>query len=564
MNRTTLLLPTVLLLLAGGCATTTEPTAEAKAKPAATLPSEATKGLNPEMLYDLLLASIASQRDQPQTALEALTRAAYQSRDPRVIASATRLALAEEAYQQAADLARLWSSVEPEEPTIKLVLASALLELNESERAFRQLALLLQSVDSADRGIYQAASDLVGRHYPGDDPLRFFQRLIDLRPRDANGWFAKALLANRLDDPQAVLRAIDRALELRPDWDQAALIKLAILADTKQDAALKAFADRFGRDHPQAVQFRLQYARVLFENHDHQGALRQFEALLKSDPENTDALYAAGLISLDAGEFKLARNFLRRHVKLLPDHDQTRIYLANAAIGRKNHVEAKQWLGQVIAKTDGVDAALAHLRDLTAKDSAELAELYATQDELLRDAGRLHDARRVLDEALEQLPDNTDLLYSRGLLAAQLKQVAQHETDMRRLIELEPDNAHAYNALGYTLADLTDRYPEARALVEKALELRPDDPFILDSMGWVQYRLGDNAKAAEYLRRALRIRQDPEIAAHLGEVLWASGKRQEAEQVWSHALKLNPNHALLETTIERLKQSGTPQQLPQQ
>ena len=466
------------------------------------------------------------------------------------------------------DLARLWLAKEPDNPRIRLLLAGALFELGENDRAYRQFELLLRP-GAGDLGVYQAASDIVARHYRGGDPLGFFQRLVDLRPDDPDGWFSKALLANRLKDSPAVLAAVDQALALRPDWEEAALIKLAILADTGQDVALRQFAERFTRSHPRAVHFQLQYARVLFENRDYAGALRQFRAILRHDPENEDAAYAAGLISLDAGEYRRAREYLLLHLKLLPDHDQTRIYLAEAEIGLGNHAAAKRWLNEVsdpeltfrarlklaevIAETDGLEAALAHLRGLTAMDADELAQLYSAQDRLLQDAGRLQEAMKVLDEALEQLPGDPDLLYSRGLLAARLKLVSRAEKDLRKLIELEPDNAHAYNALGYTLADITDRYQEAKELVEKALELSPDDPFILDSMGWIWYRLGDYAKALEFLRRAWRIRDDPEIAAHLGEVLWVSGQRKEAEKVLSSALEKFPDNILLKSAMERLE-----------
>ncbi|MCZ7600176.1 MAG: tetratricopeptide repeat protein [Gammaproteobacteria bacterium] len=197
------------------------------------------------------------------------------------------------------------------------------------------------------------------------------------------------------------------------------------------------------------------------------------------------------------------------------------------------------------------EAALDHLASLVPVSREEEVDLLLTREQVLREMGRPEEAIELIDGALGEVPDDPDLLYSRGLLAAELSRLDLHEKDMRRVIELDPNNAHAYNALGYTLADQTERYEEAPELITRALELAPDDPFILDSMGWVQYRLGDLDQAEQYLRRALDLRTDAEIAAHLGEVLWAAGIRDEARRLWDEALRIDPDNRTLLRTLER-------------
>ena len=178
--------------------------------------------------------------------------------------------------------------------------------------------------------------------------------------------------------------------------------------------------------------------------------------------------------------------------------------------------------------------------------------LILEQDLLYRDYEKFDQAKGILDDALQSRPSNPDLLYNRGLLAAEMDLLEVHEQDMRTLIEIQPENAHAYNALGYTLADQTERFDEAFELITKALELAPDDPFILDSMGWVHYRKGNFEEAINYLRQALASKEDAEIAAHLGEVLWLSGSKEEAREIWKLGKEWGPENATLIETLERL------------
>ena len=194
---------------------------------------------------------------------------------------------------------------------------------------------------------------------------------------------------------------------------------------------------------------------------------------------------------------------------------------------------------------------MAHLAEIVPDSVEDQVRIYLAHEELLRDAGRLEDAYAVLNAALADLPDDVELLYARGLITAHMDLLDVHERDMRRLIELKPDHAHAYNALGYTLADRTTRYEEARALIEKALSLKPNDPFILDSMGWVHYRLGNRDQARDYLQQALDLRLDPEIAAHLGEVLWMMDRHEEARAVWKRGESIDIKNKTLRETLRK-------------
>jgi tetratricopeptide (TPR) repeat protein len=277
---------------------------------------------------------------------------------------------------------------------------------------------------------------------------------------------------------------------------------------------------------------------------------------------------AAGLLSVEEERYGAARKYLQHSLKLTPDNDQIRLYLGQIAEEQKKYEEAAKWyreitdsdkvftaklhLANTVAQLQGVDAALKQLDSVQPNDEDEFVRLALTKELILRDAHDLPRAKSVMDDAVARYPENTDLLYARGLLAAQLDDISEHEKDMRAVLAEDPNNAQALNALGYTLADATDRFKEAYDLISKALSMRPDDPFILDSMGWVQYRMGNRQDAIEYLQKALAKRDDPEIAAHLGEVLWVAGQKDKAREIWAKAKKEDPDNDTLNETIERL------------
>jgi tetratricopeptide (TPR) repeat protein len=214
---------------------------------------------------------------------------------------------------------------------------------------------------------------------------------------------------------------------------------------------------------------------------------------------------------------------------------------------------ARMRTANAIAKQGRLDEARDFLKRVGADNPDEQVQLVVAEAQLLRDVNRHGDAFEVLEQALTADPEQPELLYDFALTAEKLERFDLLESKLRRLIEVRPDHAHAYNALGYSLAERNLRLPEARKLIERALELAPEDYFIIDSLGWVQYREGDLEGAAETLRRAYNGRPDAEIGAHLGEVLWVLGERDEADRVWQESLKSSPGNETLIKTIKRLR-----------
>ncbi len=522
--------------------------------------------LSAELLYDILLASIANQRQQPEISLEALSRAVYLSRDKRLNANAIQLALHLKDYQKAIELSRLMLVHEPDNFRIYLALANAQIKSNQLTDAGNTLIDLAKSQQPGLEAILQEIAGLIARQEEQAVDNLKNRFMLAAETDDPLLVFTAALLASRLKDTDQFRRLLDKSLDLNPNWETAAILKLTDLSEQGPDK-FESWANEFLLRNPDTERFRIQYARLLIQIEKLELALAQLTAVIDHNPESVDALFIAAVVNMDLKEFTDAEKMFGRYIEISGNGDQARLYLAQILIDQERYDEATPLLRQiqtsalyldaqivmsgVIAKQSNVDAGLSHLRNIDVRGEADSVRLILEQDLLLRDYNMLERSLELLSGALMQWPDQPDLLYSRGLLAAQLDKIELIEKDMRTLIKLQPENAHAYNALGYTLADQTDRYDEALTLISKALEFLPDDAYILDSMGWVHYRIGDYEKALEYLERAMELKQDAEIAAHFGEVLWISGNRARAEKVWNRGKIWGPENATLQKTIDK-------------
>jgi tetratricopeptide (TPR) repeat protein len=562
-------------LLAGailaGCAavgTGPEPAAAPKAGPApAALPDVE---LTPDVLYDLLLGEIAGQRGQLEVAAASLNRAARKTRDPRLVERATLVGLYAKRPQETLETARLWTEIEPDNLEAREALASVLMELGRPDEARQHLERIVDKAAGADlTQAYLRIAAALGRQQNRVAALEIMERLVQRHPDKAEAHFAMAHLAVRVGNLEQADGVIDRALRLRPDWEEAAMFKTRVLISQKDPQKVIAFSEKFLDGHPRATNFRTNYARFLVDLKQWDKARDQFKRVVAIAPRDADALYAVGLLALQTNDLDDAEKYLMRNLEVQPDNDQARLYLGQIAEQRKLYAEAGQWfreirpgphhfeaqarLGLVIARQGDVAAARSHLHKLSPENEPQRVQQVLTEEQILREARQYDEALHVLSKTIKQLPENTDLLYARALVAEKLDDLDLHERDLRAILSKEPKNAHALNALGYTLADRTTRYDEALQLIEQALALKPDDPFIMDSMGWVKYRLGNYEEAVKYLRAALEKRPDAEISAHLGEVLWVMGDRAGAESVWMRALRDSPDSEVLLGIIKKFK-----------
>ncbi len=540
--------------------------AEEREKALAKLPNVA---LTPKLLYGLLLAEIAGQRGLLADSAEIYRDLAQETHDPRIARRATEIGLHGRNLGAALESARLWHEADPE-----------------SIPAHQALIGLL-----ATQGRYDELKPLVAKLLT-EEPLRLRQNLTNLNRLFARGGdrkaiqdvvaeltaphlqfaeahYARAVAAFEARDLPMAREEARQTLELKPDWEMAALLRAQLTEDRNE--ALTAMGI-FIAANPQAREARLAYARALAADKRYADARREFDILLgqsAADPaKQGELVFAVALLSLQLNDKQVAEKHLRRLVEIgHAEADKARYFLGQIAEEDKRWDEALKWFGavgpgehylaarlhaaNVMAKQDRIEAARKHLQETDAANPRERAQLLIGEAQLLREAGRLADAHAALTAALEREPDQPELIYETALLAERLGRVDELESRLRRLLEIKPDHAHAMNALGYSMADRSIRLDEARKLIEHALEIAPNDPFILDSKGWVLFRQGQLQAALEVLNEAFRVRPDPEIAAHLGEVLWALGRKDEARATWDTALKAHPANEALAETVKR-------------
>lgn len=525
--------------------------------------------LTGDLLYDILLGEIAGRQGNFQVSILALTRAAQNSRDPRLAERATKASIYAKEYGLGLKAGRLWVELRPKDADARQSLAALYLYRNEPAAAQMHLEQLIGL--AADHGhlgrSYMEIAGMMGRQRNREAAMEVMQSLTALHPNNPEGQFALAHLSLRSGQLEEARAAVDRALKLKPGWDDAAMLKARVLISAKADKGVEQFYQGYLRRYTKSHMMRLGYARYLVDLKRWEQARKQFLRVVKNRPNDHETVYALALLSLQTGHIDDADRHFRHVLRLNSNNYQARLYLGQVAEKRKHYDDAIGWyssittgdqrfeaqirIGIVMARQGKLDEARQHLHQTRPDNLEESVQRTLAEEQILREAKQYHDALEVLNAALVKLPQNKDLLYARALVADKLDMMELQEEDLRKILRSDPRNAHALNALGYSLADRTTRYREALILIRQALEVRPDDPFILDSMGWVQYRMGNMKAAISYLRRALSLRKDPEISAHLGEVLWVSGERREAEGIWRRALQDTPDSEPLLDIIKK-------------
>lgn len=525
--------------------------------------------LTEETLYEFLLAEIAGQRGNVALSAQAYVDLAKRTRDPRIARRATEIALYARMNNAAIEAATIWHETDPTSTRALQAVAGLLVSAGRYDEALPHLKkLLADSANDPATGFTQLTRTLAGAK-DRQAALKLVQGLAADYPGLPEAHLAVARTAVGAGEERIALEEARKARQSRPDSEPAVLLEAQLLQKVSADQAVAVLAS-FVKKYPAAREARLAYARILVAQKRFDEARAEFQKLMVGVPDNTDMAFAVALLSLQLKDYDAAERYLKSLISSsYRDKDGVRLYLGQVAEERKNFPEALKWYGeigegeqyvqgqiryaQVLAREGKLDEARARLQQAAANSSQQRVQLILAEAQLLRDANQPKAAFDLVGKALDRLPNNPDLLYDYAMLADKIERVDILEASLRKLIEIRPEHAHAYNALGYSLADRNERLPEARELIEKALKLAPDDSFIIDSMGWVLYRMGNLKDSLGYLRRAFAGRPDPEIAAHLGEVLWALGERTEAERVWRDATRESPDNETLANTIKRLK-----------
>lgn len=573
--------------------------------------------LDAELLEQLMIANFASFAGDDEEALSSSMTAAELSQDFRLARMASVLALRSNSYDEVAQASALWYQLDEESEdaynTLLLGLvgsgdvAGALsrfdqrLEEIEQENQQQNLAsqtlpdTSLQNAALAASGqqddVAQQNSSELERNYQPNEPIDIHIRQVSgLLVRQSNGESAVQIseeyVRRYADSAQVLLSAsyvanyfeqtdtaegwLSQALELRPNWDVAAQMYAGMLARQGKDEERVAYIGSYIKDNPESVAMRIQYAVELARQEEYQAGLDVMQQVVQDDETNVGAIVYAAALAQQLEQDELTEDLYLKAVALEPDNDNVLWSLAAFAIADENYRKAESYYERVgrgeyffraqlqIAnmryEIRGLTSAVNFLRRIRPRTEGEFIEIALSRHYMLMQDHQYEEALGYINDSLVYLPESDDLVYARALVAAELKELAIAESDFRAIIERNPEHANALNALGYTLADQTDRYEEAKELILKALELRPQQGHILDSMGWVLYRLEDYQGAISYLQQAYDVMKEAEVATHLGEVYWESGQQQQAREIWQEAYELDPNNLVLLETLKRYGQ----------
>ncbi len=518
-------------------------------------------------LYKMLVAEFAGQREQLDLALDQYLTLARSTRNPDLAERATKIAVFSRDDAKALEAARLWVDLRPESLDARQILAAMFIRQGDAAAALDHLKFVLAQDNSGDGSRFRVIANLLGREDDRRTALSVMEQLVAERPGDTDALVAYALLAMRAEDLGKARGAMDRLVERTNVNPNLALAYMAVLQ--KQNVGVEGivFLEKALKRTPDEFGLRLLYARMLADAQRYEQARLQFAMLLEQAPDNTDVLYALGLLNLQAGKVDAAEESFRALLQFDDRTDEASFYLGQieesrqrpaaalvhyrAVKGGSNAVPAKMRVISILANEGKIDEALAALAATTPDGEEQRIQLTLLHAEILARQKRYDEALGVFDRALNGKYEMT-LLYNRAMLAEQMGRIDLLEADLRTIIAREPENSQALNALGYTLADRTERYDEAYEFIKRALTVSPNDFFILDSMGWVLYRLGRLEEAVPYLEQARKLRNDPEVAAHLGEVLWMLGRKDDAREIWNTALEAHPKDTRILEAIKRL------------
>ena len=517
-------------------------------------------------LLALLTAEVAGYRGDYQYALDQYLIEAEKTLDPGVAARVTRLA----AYMKADDTlyqaASLWVQADPESLEAHQFLADQLVKRALYVDAF-------ETMQAIDRLGGEAQFDYfayrVGRMTTEDqqDLLLGLNDMLAVNPSEPQILFSKAALLEALGDRPAALETADILLGLKPDELNFIILKANLLSDLNQKQAAQELLSEQLVINPDQPRLRLLLARLLFEAQAFSDARVQYQILHEIRPEDGEILFALAMLSIEQADFAQARLHLGRLVRTDQRVNQAQYYLGLVAEKTGDVALALREFAKVDAGYEYLSAQGRIVELISVNRSLEDARSYLAKKKLahngLRSQFDLIEGQLLsrveaeealfehLDEAIEAQAGDIPLLYFRAMSGQKYDRLDILERDLKQVLTLDPGNADAMNALGYTLADQTDRYDEAYALIEKALRLKPEEPAFIDSMGWVLYRLNRYEEAIDYLEQAFERFPNDEVAAHLGEVLWQSGKTRRAKRVWKEALSETPDSTFLQSVVKR-------------
>lgn len=532
--------------------------------------------LSKDILYKLTTSELAVQRGEWQSAFVTVLSVAQQTRDPRLAKRAMEIAMGAQQMDESMAALRLWRELAPDSAEAEQYYLSLMVIQNNFDAIQKLFSQKLKTSNGADQiALIYHAQRVLARMQDQQQAFKTLESILQPYADSFDAHIALSRGAYRNKDRARALSEAQAASKLRED-SELAILTLAQASEPQEGLQLvAAYLQRL----PQAKEVRLAYATMLIENKQLATAKEEFLILLKEQESkgesSTQSLYTLGAIAMELGQTNEAESYFDTFLKrATEDDDSSPVYvnLAQIALQRKDKKTADQWLAKVerkegknpawfaiqmrrallIASDGHYTEARKFLQTITPEKDAEKIQILQTEAQIMKDAGQTLEAFVLLQLALSEYPGSTELIYDFAMLAEAQKQYPEMEAALKQLIQMAPNNALAYNALGYSYADRNIELQSAQQLIEAANQLNPNDPYILDSLGWVKFRLNKLPEAEQYLRSSFALRQDVDVAVHLAEVLWVQDKKTEAMQLFSDAQKKDSKNTLLKSTLERL------------
>ncbi len=522
---------------------------------------------NAEFVYKYLLGEIAGQRGDITLASQLFLDLAKQTRDARLAERAARAAAYANQPGLALQAATLWVELDPDSLEAQQASSQLLVASGNLKQAKPHIKNLLAKPDTRANG-FLYLNTLLANQKDKNESLALIKEFAAPYPTLPEAHFAIAQAALIADNTALAKTELIAADKLRPGWEAVAQIQGQLLFKESPDKAIIFYQD-FLKRYPKANDVRMTYAKTLVNQKRHAEAKPEFVKLVNESGGSPEISAVVGLLSLESNDFASADKYFEQAIaKGFKEPEQLYVYLGRSSERQKNDAKALAWYDKiapsserylegrlsaanVIARTQNVDAAIAMLDNVNELTPEQQIVIIQTQANMLGQAKRNQESFDLMDNAVKNLPNSPELIYDYAMAAERLSKLDVMETELRKVILMKPDYAAAYNALGYSFADRNIKLDEAKTLIETALKLQPNDHYMLDSLGWVYYRMGNLALAVETLRKAYEMQSDPEIAAHLGEVLWKQGLQEEAKKIWGLALKEHPGNAVLLATAKK-------------
>jgi len=562
------------VLIISGCTTTPpavpEPVNPINAEPVKIVEKEAleipTRPFPDDSFHDLLVAEFAVRRKRFDIALGTYLQQAHATRDKAVVARATRLAQFLQADNATLDAAQLWVEVDPNNLEAQYSTATILAKNKRPLEAIRHMSVVLEQ-----GGKTNFAAIIANSMSMPTATLQEIESAIDklqsTHPQETQLITAKALLLQQRGETELALQLIQQVLATDENDTNAVVIEARMLQQLKRYEEAFTRLEATVERQPRNRRLRLEYARLLMTKSIPKAQI-QFELLLQQTPNDPDLLLSLALINKETKNFEQARYYFERLVAVGKRSDEARLHLGQIAEIQGDWLQAIETYSIIkpgrnflvainrivtLYLNEGlVQTAREHLQALRQQYVEHSIRIYLVEAELLLRSKQYEEGHNLITEALIIEPEHPNLLYVRSLFSEKRSDLDLMERDLQLIINLDPENATALNALGYVLANNTTRLDQAYDLIKRAMAIKPEEPAIMDSLGWVEFRRGNLERSFELLSKAYKVFPDPEIAAHLGEVLWSLGQRQKARQTWNEALKRNPDSVIIEETVERL------------